>query len=124
MQPDEFTNIPSTFNIPDLRGRVIIGPDNMGGNNAGVVQNLNDVGVKGGSETHVLIEDELPQSNIQVPTWQIGSSNEYGPGFLYVPNGSTYRNSSNTPTMINMYSSGGDQPHNNNATIYKYKLYY
>ena len=71
MQPDEFTNIPSTFNIPDLRGRVIIGPDNMGGNNAGVVQNLNDVGVKGGSETHVLIEDELPQSNIQVPTWQM-----------------------------------------------------
>ena len=60
MQQDEFTNIPSTFNIPDLRGRVIIGPDNMGGNNAGVVQNLNDVGVSGGSETHTLTEAEMP----------------------------------------------------------------
>ena len=108
MQQDEFTNIPSTFNIPDLRGRVIIGPDNMGGNNAGVVQNLNDIGVKGGSETHTLTIDEIPSH-----------SHGIGPvpnNFTYTGTGPTlYGNASGGyhNTYIESEYEGDDQPHNN-----------
>ena len=96
MQQDEFINILSTFNIPDLRGRVIIGPDNMGGNSAGVVQNLNDIGVAGGSETHTLTIDEMPSHNY---VESIGGG-AGGP--------------QNSGEFVNGFSIiGNDQPHNN-----------
>ena len=39
MQPNEMIAI-STFNVPDLRGRTIIGMDNIGGNSANIVIEL------------------------------------------------------------------------------------
>ena len=104
MQQDEFTNIPSTFNIPDLRGRVIIGPDNMGGSNAGVVQNLNDIGVSGGSETHTLTVEEMPSHNHNYNTLIYGGN--YG---LRVNYGGFGSNLGIEQTEF----TGGDQPHNN-----------
>ena len=56
----------SAFNLPDLRGRVIAGQDDMGGSSANRLTNqsggLNGdtLGATGGSETHQLIEAELP----------------------------------------------------------------
>jgi microcystin-dependent protein len=55
----------STFNVPDLRGRVTAGQDDMGGSSANRLTNqsggLNGdtLGATGGAETHTLTEAEL-----------------------------------------------------------------
>ena len=52
----------TTFNIPDLRGRTIIGADDMGGELSGLLSNHDGVlGSSGGEEAHQLTESELPQ---------------------------------------------------------------
>jgi len=56
----------STFNVPDLRGRVIAGQDDMGGTSAnrltGVTGSVNGdtLGGTGGAETHTLSTAEMP----------------------------------------------------------------
>lgn len=54
----------TTFNLPDLRGHVIAGKDDMGGVNAArltsVVSSLT-LGAGGGSQTHTLTESEMPE---------------------------------------------------------------
>lgn len=55
----------TSFNLPDLRGRVVVGLDNMGGFTAGritsnVAMTGTSLGNVGGSETHTLIVGELP----------------------------------------------------------------
>jgi microcystin-dependent protein len=55
----------TTFNVPDLRGRVVAGQDDMGGSSAnrltGVSGSVNGdtLGAAGGEETHTLTEAEL-----------------------------------------------------------------
>jgi microcystin-dependent protein len=57
----------TTFNVPDLRGRVTAGLDNMGGTAANrltanmVLPNGNTLGAVGGNQTHVLTVGEMPQ---------------------------------------------------------------
>jgi microcystin-dependent protein len=62
----------TTFNVPDLRGRVVAGLDNMGGAPAGRVGTVatdggtivgTTLGSAGGSATHVLVNNELPAGN-------------------------------------------------------------
>lgn len=48
------------FRLPDLRGRVPVGMDNMGGTDAGRVSSGNAVGTAGGAESVVLTELHLP----------------------------------------------------------------
>lgn len=56
----------TTFNLPDCRGRVIAGKDDMGGSSANRLTNqtggLNGdtLGATGGAETHTLLEAQLP----------------------------------------------------------------
>ncbi len=56
----------TTFNLPDLRGRVVAGQDNMGGTSANRLTNqaggLNGdvLGATGGAETHTLTATEMP----------------------------------------------------------------
>ena len=56
----------TTFNIPDLRGRVIAGQDDMGGTSASRLTNQSGglegdtLGATGGSETHTLTNSEIP----------------------------------------------------------------
>jgi microcystin-dependent protein len=56
----------TTFNLPDLRGRVVAGQDDMGGSSAnrltGVTGSVNGdtLGGTGGEEAHTLTGDELP----------------------------------------------------------------
>jgi len=55
----------TTFNLPDLRGRVIAGQDDMGGTSADRLTGLSGgvdgdvLGAAGGSETHTLTEAQL-----------------------------------------------------------------
>jgi len=52
----------STFNVPDLRGRSIVGLDNMGGSAANVIQSgwARSLGGVYGEESHVLTINEMP----------------------------------------------------------------
>jgi microcystin-dependent protein len=50
----------TTFNLPDLRGRVPVGLDNMGGTDAGRLTASNTLGGSGGAETHTLSSAEIP----------------------------------------------------------------
>lgn len=59
----------TTFNLPDIRGRVIAGKDDMGGTAAGQIGTVvtdtgtlvgTTLGSKGGSSTHALTVNEMP----------------------------------------------------------------
>ncbi|MCO6445181.1 MAG: tail fiber protein [Anaerolineae bacterium] len=56
----------TTFNVPDLRGRVVAGKDDMGGTSANRLTdqsgglNGDTLGDTGGAETHTLVIDEMP----------------------------------------------------------------
>lgn len=57
----------TTFNLPDLRGRVIAGKDNMGGSFSGRLDMLagqqNVLGGSGGADRHTLIISQIPAHN-------------------------------------------------------------
>ena len=72
----------TTFNLPDLRGRTIVGLDNMGGSQAGVLTsadtpNRNVLGGAVGEETHLLTGRE---SGIQLHTHTIIRNTDAGGG--------------------------------------------
>ena len=52
----------STFALPDLRGRMPLGLDNMGGTSANIVTNAQADALNGkeGAETHTLAVGEMP----------------------------------------------------------------
>lgn len=66
------------FRLPDLRGRMLIGMDNMGGTDAGRHSLTNAVGTVGGAETHTLSTSNMPYHNHGVASHQHG----------YTPSGS------------------------------------
>ena len=51
------------FGLPDMRGRMPLGADNMGGTSANTVVNpaADSVGYTGGTETHSITQSELPE---------------------------------------------------------------
>lgn len=49
----------AVFKLPDLRGRTIVGPDNMGGSAAGRLTTAT-VGLAGGTQTHALTLAQIP----------------------------------------------------------------
>lgn len=71
----------TTFNLPDLRGRVAAGLDNMGGTDAGRLDWANTRGTTGGTQTHTLTaaESGLPAHSHNV-TWSNGSNTVLGAG--------------------------------------------
>lgn len=48
----------SSFKVPDLRGRVAVGLDNMGGSDAGLLDVANTIGSKSGEQNHTLTAGE------------------------------------------------------------------
>ena len=52
----------TTFNLPDCRGRVLAGADNMGGVAAGRLTGYT-IAVAGGEQTHTLATTEMPSHN-------------------------------------------------------------
>jgi microcystin-dependent protein len=99
----------TTFTLPDLRGRMAMGLDNMGGTSAGRVTNVqaDAMGGADGEETHILTEDEMAIHSHTLRRITSGSSNDSG--FEYSNPSSSY-NSHDNPSIE---EAGGDQAHNN-----------
>ena len=99
----------TTFNIPDLRGRTIIGANDMGGEQSDVLTiHQASAGQVGGEEMHQLTEVEMPSHSHQVEV--------EGWDFYYSQGGyDGFAGPQEVPTTNQEETSfeGGDQPHNN-----------
>ena len=110
----------STFNIPDLRGRVIAGQDDMGGASANRLTGLTGgvdgdvLGGSGGAETHTLATSELPAHDHDVDT-AVKSNSTNGVAGNY-PTGTNLSSPSAAQLGANTNSiknTGGGGAHNN-----------
>lgn len=116
----------TTFNLPDLRGRVVAGQDDMGGSSANRLTNQtggldgDTLGATGGAETHTLTEAQMPahkhyvaadtniNSGTLTSTRQVSGSGNPGTNNDYTLLGTT------TAATIGLTSSaGGGEAHNN-----------
>lgn len=106
MNPEEMVNVSSTFNLPNLNGRTIIGFD-ISGN---TVTNADSLGNYGGEELHTLTIEEMPSHSHQINGWR-SNSQSYGSqgGYQFSNSTGNYTENFNGQTQ----NSGGDQPHNN-----------
>ena len=91
----------TTFNLPDLRGRMPLGLDNMGGASANTVDNVQADALNGkaGTENHALSTEEMPTHTIYSNANMSGVGTNAG-NYSYV-------NSINTTTI------GSGSAHNN-----------
>lgn len=91
----------TTFNLPDLRGRMPLGRDNMAGTSADRVINVaaDSLGADAGEEIHQLILDELPSRN-GYSSHSTRGQGDSGGSFSYV-------------SSLGINTIGNDQPHNN-----------
>ena len=111
----------TTFNLPDLRGRVPVGKDDMGGNAANIVLiNGDTLGNSGGEETHTLTTDEMASLSSYIGNPTNTSSGSSISSYL---NTSMISSSFNTPNQgspqgypfphwQSLHTNAGDQPHN------------
>ena len=96
----------TTFNLPDLRGRMLLGLDNMGGISADRVESeqADVLGGSAGEEMHELTVDEMPTHNHSFVAVIGGGHGDAGSG-LYTD----YQDLEESNTNY----SGNSQPHNN-----------
>lgn len=93
----------TTFNLPDLRGRVPAGVDNMGGSDAARLDWANTLGTAGGAQTHTLQTSEIPAHDH--PASLGGSAGGDGSGLAWA--------STSTTNSIAIQNTGGGGAHNN-----------
>ena len=98
----------TTFNLPDLRGRIPLGKDNMNEQPAHRVENTqaDSLGGSAGEENHQLTVDEMPSHNHGLRYF---NSSGIG-GWTSGANGGNY---TYALSDLGIEFSGGSQPHNN-----------
>ena len=118
----------TTFNVPDKRGRVSAGKDDMGGSSANRLTspiNGDNLGAVGGLESHTLITAEMPahghtgttstdglhQHSYEKPNADGGS--EAGPFQRYTPSTVNTSTDGNHNHSLNLNNTGGGGAHNN-----------
>ena len=108
----------TTFQVPDLRGRVIAGQDDMGGSSANRLTGLSGgvngdtLGGSGGSETHTLTTAQLAAHTHDAGTYNISTG---GDAAQSSTNGAVFRNDVTTSTAVggDSGSTGSGSAHNN-----------
>jgi microcystin-dependent protein len=100
------------FNLPDLRGRVPVGLDNLGGSDAGRLAAANTLGGTGGTETHTLVIGEIPAHDHSEASGFVALTAAAGSGNGAVRGTNTVTNNS-TGAFGGMVSNGGGGAHNN-----------
>lgn len=110
------------FTLPDLRGRVPVGLDNLGGSDAGRLSVANTLGGSGGAQTHTLAANEsgVPVHNHtavldnQAGTANVLYSGGSGGTLANIPQtGASYRHGNATITVNNHSGSAAANAHNN-----------
>lgn len=96
----------TTFLVPDIRGRVVAGQDDMGGSSANRLTNANDglngdtLGATGGGETQTLITDNLP-------AYTPSGTNTSGAAAFVFSTGGNFATTGATTAVTNIQASGG-----------------
>lgn len=112
----------TTFNLPDYRGRVGAGRDDMNGSTASRLNTLSSttLGASGGAQTHTLTEAQIPSHTHAVTdpghahtysTVTSASTNSGVGEFTAEPSGVT--DTGGSTTGITLDSTGGGAAHNN-----------
>lgn len=135
----------TTFALPDLRGRVSAGRDNMGGSSAGRLTGQtggvgDSLGAVGGSETHTLTTAQLASHTHSASTGSNGdhthtvprslegfaASGTSSPATQYTAAGTTSTSTNGAHThSVTVDAAGGGSPHNNvQPTIVLNKIIY
>jgi microcystin-dependent protein len=105
----------TTFNVPDIRGRVIAGKDNMGGSAANRITGGGSgitgttLGASGGAETVTISTTTMPSHSHT----EQGSSHPAGSSFFYITRALTDDSVSNQSTNNSTAASGSGGAHNN-----------
>lgn len=112
----------TTFNLPDLRGRVVVGKDNLGGSAANRITNAvsgfvgTTIGAAGGAESHTLISAEMPShTHVQDAHAHVMSGSNIAGGVGNTAaraDGSGVSSSTSSVTATNQ-STGGGGAHRN-----------
>jgi microcystin-dependent protein len=119
----------TTFNLPDLRGRVVAGVDNMGGTAANRLTSGGSgisgttLGASGGAETHTLTTAQMPSHTHGVSdSGHLHSSHSHSSQNMPVPDyskssqpflTSTSGNTGSATTGISIQSAGSGNAHQN-----------